>query len=286
VTRIERIALVAVLGSSGCAQILGLDNTRFDQKDAPGDSPNVCDGAPACTSGPGRSVCGQLVDTGAAAGQALRAATPTGASCTTVTSDGPCALTVYGQPMASYFAGTTTDRVAGTIDDCGRYVVRDLNASAADVAVVFTGATIDESASVLRGRPTMAGTDTLLAPIVRTGTVTRWAMQLSGTSPPNVTGSYLVSYVSASTPIANEELRIGGASVGNQPTIPWGAYFTGALPYGDLDPAATKTTATGTAIVVPPNGSFMLGGFRTGANCPAVPLQAVTGALIHVTLSC
>ncbi len=61
-------ALVPLLAS--CTQILGLDNTVLDAQ--PIDAPSVCDGAPACTSVNGRSVCGQLFATGTSAGLPLR----------------------------------------------------------------------------------------------------------------------------------------------------------------------------------------------------------------------
>jgi hypothetical protein len=95
------------------------------------DAPSVCDGAPACAAGTGRSVCGYLVQTGAMAGTPLRVASPTGQSCATLGStEGPCALSIFGQPMTSYFAGNTADQIVGELDDCGRYVIRDIDQSA------------------------------------------------------------------------------------------------------------------------------------------------------------
>ena len=282
-----------LLACGGCAQLLGLDQTKFDQKDAMVDAPSVCDGAPACTFTTGRSVCGQLVVTGAGAGLPLRVVAPTGQPCAVGNLDGPCGLQVSGLPAASYFAGTITGQVAGQIDDCGRYVVPDLDATMQDVAIVFAGATITESTSLVLGRATIPGVDkAVLAYPVSTDTITRWGTQLDSTSPPGVTGSYLVSYVhkagAVGTPILMEQLRVGGAAPNMPPPFnqPWGAYFTGLEPFGDLDRTLTRTGDSGSALLLPATGTFMLGGQQAGGNCVPVTVQTVGGAVVHITLSC
>lgn len=274
---------------TGCAQVLGLEGTSFDQRDADVDAPSICDGAPACNATTGRSVCGVLVQTGATGGLPLRVSSPTGQSCMMLGStDGPCALAIVGQPMASYFANNAADQIAGELDDCGRFVVRDLPASADDVAVAVTGTAIEQSAVVLVDRPTGVGTDTnVRLPVVTAATSAAWGSQINSANPPDVTASYLVTYVSTTNaPIATNELRVNGGAVGDPPTLPWGVYFTGGLPYGTVDPALDKTQDNGTALVVPPAGSFQLGGFRTGKNCTPVTLQAVPNALVHIALRC
>ena len=71
------VVVIGTGGAAGCASLLGLESTSFDQMDAPGDAPSVCDGAPLCTVTTGRSVCGQLFGTGDTAGMPFRTATPT-----------------------------------------------------------------------------------------------------------------------------------------------------------------------------------------------------------------
>ncbi len=278
-----KLALVLV-ACTGCAQLLGLDNTKFDYKDAMVDAPSVCDGAPACTSTTGRSVCGIVIGTGANAGTPLRVASPTGGACTTA--DGPCALTVYGQTKANFFAGAAT-QVAGTIDDCGRFVVPDLDPTAADVAVVLTAASNVKTATLVLGRPTEAGTDTnVLAYAVASTTATSWGMQLSPSSPPTISSGYLVTQADAAgAPLAGEEVWVNGGPVAGPPTVPWSAYFTDKA-FGTLAPGQTATAAGGTSLVVPATGSFMLGGARTGKTCKQITVQLVSDVLIHVTLSC
>lgn len=287
----KRLLLLVPL--AGCAQILGLEDTKFDQKDAMVDAPSSCDGAPRCTSTTGRSVCGQLLGTGTTAGTPLRVASPTGTLCSDLgSSDGPCALSIQGQATATLFAGTGTDVIAGEIDDCGRFVIPDLDPTIADVAVVAKGGTdfVDSGALVI-GRPTMAGTDTnIVLPVVTTATDTAWGTQLDSASPPTTEGGYLVSYVDANgAPVAGLEIRIntGGGSgpVGKPPQIPWGGYFSGAG-FDSFDAAATATQASGTAAIHPSSGMFMLGGQKTGRTCTQVSLQGVSTAVIHVVVRC
>lgn len=283
------IALAWLVAAAGCTRVLGLDDTTFEQRDATVDAPSSCDGAPRCTSSTGRSACGQLFGTGELAGQLLRVTSPTGETCANLSSsEGPCAYTIYGQTATSFYAGNAAERIAGEIDDCGRFVVLDIDASAADAAVVVTGTDAIDSAAVVIGRDTLVGADTgITAPVVTTATATAWGTQISSTDPPQVTGAVLVSYVDAAgQPLASEELRVDGGGVNAPPAVPWGVYFTGTQPYDSIDPTLTTTQVSGAALVVPAAGSFQLGGFRPGKNCTPVTLQPVGTALIHVTLSC
>jgi len=274
---------------TGCSQMLGLEDTKFEQRDAMVDAPSSCDGAPRCTSTTGRSVCGQLYGGGSTAGQLVRAPDPTGETCTASGSmTGPCAFTVYAQPLASYYANSTTDRTAGEIDDCGRFVVPDLMTSITDVAVVFTGTDIVESVTLVLEREMTAGDDRGIdAPLIPATVLADWPTQISAATPPSLSGGYLVTYVDANgAPIAMQELRINGGAVSDPPTAPWGAYFGGTAPYGMIDNAATTTSASGSALVVPAGTGFMLGGFRTGRNCPPVSVEPHPNAFIHLALSC
>jgi hypothetical protein len=274
------VRALALVLCAGCSQLLGLSNTKFDFKDAMTDAPSVCDGAPACSSMTGRSACGYLVDTGANAGTALRVASPTGGACSG-SSEGPCALSVYGQSEADFFTGAAT-HVQGSIDDCGRFVVPDLPATAANVAIVFSGADHVTTALLVLGRPTTPGTDTgLVAYPVSTATEAAWGTQLSTT----VGGGYLVLLARGQLPQATEVAWVGGGPVPGPPKAPWAAYF-GDVPFGMLDPSATQTGSSGTALVVPQAGTFMLGGAKFGATCKQIAVQTVGAALIQVTLSC
>lgn len=279
----RRLLCLLLVACTGCAQLLGLDNTKFDYKDAHVDAPSVCDGAPACTSTTGRSVCGQLIDTGANAGVALRVASPTGAACTGT--EGPCALAVYGQIASDFYAGSST-QVAGTIDDCGRFVVPDLDATAANVAVVVTGAANATSAALVLARPTSPGTDTgVLVYAVTTATQTAWATELSSGSPPDLSSGYLVTQSDTSGALAGEQVWVNGGPVGGPPSQPWSAYFVDK-PFGMLDATQQMTGTGGSSLVVPQTGSFMLGGARTGKTCKQITVQPVANVLIHVDLSC
>jgi hypothetical protein len=134
----------------------------------------------------------------------------------------------------------------------------------------------------------MAGEDrNVTVPLVGSSTPAAWAMQVDSTNPPTLTGGYLVTYVNSSgAPIPMQELRVNGGAVGDPPTVPWGAYFSGAGAYGPIDGAATSTGASGSALVVPGGSTFMLGGFRTGKNCTPVSAQPHPTAFLHVALSC
>lgn len=274
---IRAVALATLAVVAGCAQILGLDSTRFDYKDAMTDAPSVCDGAPQCTSTTGRSVCGQLFQVGASAGQPLRVATPTGMACSA--SDGPCAFAVSGQATASYFAGDTSDLVTGTVDDCGRFVVPDLDATQADVAIEFSAAMYNDSATLVLGRPTTPGTDTgIAAYAIDMTSATAWA----------TTTGFLVSHTDTSgAPVSGDKDRLNGADLPAPPTAPWVAYFGGTAAFGAIDTTATETGPSGTSLVAPTTGTVTLSSARTGKTCMPMPqLQSVMDALIYVALSC
>lgn len=284
-----KAALLALSTLAGCSQILGLEDTKFEGRDGAVDAPSVCDASPRCISSTDRSVCGQLYGTGTAAGDLLRAAEPTGDTCANLNSTaGPCAYTVSAQSLVDYYAENGVTRIAGEIDDCGRFVVADVDRTAQDVAVVFSGTDIVESVTLVLDRDSTVGEDrNVVAPIVQISTANSWAMQVDTANPPTVTAGYLITYINPSgLPIAMQELRINGGAVGDPPTVPWGAYFTDDVPYGTIDPAATTTGASGSALVVPSSSPFMLGGFRPGKNCTAVPVEPHANAFIHVALSC
>lgn len=274
---------------AGCAQLLGLDKTSLEQPDGNLDAASVCDGAPLCTAGTtGRSVCGQLFETGANAGQPFRIAEPTGAACG-VSVDGPCALQVAGNTMEAFFNNDATADVPGQIDDCGRFAVPDLD-PLVPVAVKFTDPanTFRISATlVVLGRPAEPGAEDRDVPAyaVLATTVADWSTSLDAMTPPDLSSAYLVKYTSSDgLALAGEAVAVdNGSALVNPPgTIPWAGYFAGSVPFGTLDTAATVTAASGTAITVMPAGPFSLEGFRQGRRCKIENLRSVSNTLIHV----
>ena len=271
-------ATLLLLACTGCAQILGLDDTTLDRRDAGVDAPSICDTpAIACTASTGRSVCGQL--TVVSTGEPYRVAAPRGVPCSGL--EGPCGLTVFGQPLADYFAGSTTNRIMGQTDDCGHYVIADLSTGATDIAVVATGADIATSGRIVFDAAATT-IDRVTAPVVPKTTVTAWASQL-GVAESALAQGYLVRYLDgAGAPVPMEEVRIAGAGVGMPPTPPWAAYFTGA--FDALDRALTATTAQGTVLIAPPSGTFRIGGFHIGKQCGRDGFQAVSNTFLTVVL--
>ncbi len=278
------LLLVAVSGviATGCAKILGLDDTTFAEDAMIG--PTTCQGAPLCTSSSGRSACGQLLQTGAEAGQPLRVAEPTGELCTTA--DGPCAFSVSALPLADFFAGEGTP-VAGTVDDCGRFVVPDLDPAIADIALSISApAGFTQSATLVLAREMTAGVDEQLeAFVVSEATVETWTTAMTTDVAPDVSSGYLVRYTSStSAPVGGEQVAKDASSpLMNPPgTVPWAAYFDANAPFGLLDPAQTATAAHGTAYANLGSGTFSLEGFRPGARCRVMGLQQIANTFIFV----
>ena len=205
--------------------------------------------------------------------------------CAPGNSDGPCGLAVAALPLASYFAGSVTGRLTGVIDDCGRYVVRDLDPAAADIAVVVEGAGYRRTAALLLGRPAGVGTDERVdAFAVADATVAGWAAQLGGT--PDLSEAYLIRYRSVSgTALAGEQVAMDGGSpfTNAAGTVPWARYFAGNAAFASIDPAAPATLETGTALAVFGAGTFSVDGFRPGRRCRVMGLQQVANTLIYVT---
>lgn len=286
-----RAVLALAFISAGCSQLLGLDDTTYAPKDAPTDAPSVCDGAPACVdSGTGRSLCGQLVETGERAGTPLRVAAPTGAACPVDSTEGPCALDVYALPAQSLFDEDTVGRVDGAVDDCGRFVVADVDAGLDDVAIVVEGAGHRRVATLVLDRPVVTGADRDITGLAVTDlTAMAWASQLNPAAPPPFTRAFLIRYERAGMPRSGMQVAKDGESpmtnaVG---TSPWARYTTGAAPFGAFDPTHTSTQDAGTAIAVIDSGSDVrIEGVRTGQRCGVSGLRPVSDALIFVTIEC
>jgi hypothetical protein len=269
---------IAALALAGCAQILGLDSTKLDRKDAATDAPSACDTpAIACNASTGRTFCGQL--TVVSTGDPFRVAAPMGQPCGTT--EGPCGLSVFGQPTAPYYQGVSTDRVSAQLDDCGHFTIADLDPTMMDVVIAISGPDVassgrllfDQTGSVVMG---------VKVPVVPMTTVTAWAGEL-GIAESNLATGFLVSYLTGTgDPVPMEEVRISGAAIPGPPTPPWASYFTGA--FDSLDPALTATASKGTVFVAPPNGTFRLGGFHIGKQCFRDGFQAVSNTLLSVVL--
>jgi hypothetical protein len=280
-----RVALVAaVITASGCAKILGLDDTTFTADATIG--PPTCQGAPQCTSITGRSACGQLFQTGAEGGQPLRVAEPTGELCTSVTADGPCSFGVSALPVADYFAGAGTP-IAGAIDDCGRFVVPDIDPAVADIALSFAApAGFAQSATLVFAREATVGIDeNLEAFVVSEPTIQTWTTAMTASAAPDITSGYLVRYTaSTQMPVEGEQVAKDASSpLMNEPgTVPWAAYFGVSAAFGLLDPAQGATAAHGTAYANLGSGTFSLEGFRQGARCRVMGLQQIANTFIFV----
>ena len=283
--------VLAVLALTGCAQVLGLDDTKLDKIDAAIDAPGVCDGTPQCTSLNGRSVCGQLYQTGDMAGVPLRAANPTGTACQPADMTGPCAFRVVGLTRASFLSGGTTGTDA-VIDDCGRYAVIDFDSTQPDVAVLLTGddTMYKRTASLLLGRTTLGGPNNtdkgVDLHVVTKATATSWAMQLSPTTPPDTSTGYLVRYLRQGQPLAKVKVAKDNSSgFSTMPgQVPWAAYFTGATAFGSVDAAQNETVSLGTAFAVFGGGTFSLQGVISGSRCQLDGLNQIDNTLIYVNV--
>lgn len=273
-----RLVVASIALLSGCAQILGLDDTKLDRRDAAADAPNICD-TPAfeCVATTGRTVCGQLFVAGT--GEPYRVANPTAQACTTT--EGPCGVTVTGQSAATFFASTSADRVMGKVDDCGHFVIPDLDLAATNVAIAIAGTEVASTARLVFDLAADATTETgVAALVVPTATRSSWATQAEAV----IAAGYLVRYVTTlGAAVPMEEVRVGGGAVMGPPTPPWASYFTGE--FDMLDPKLMATTTGGTALIVTPaTGMFRLGGFHTGKTCSRDGFASVADTLIYVVL--
>lgn len=275
-----KLAIASIALLAGCAQILGLDDTTLDRRDAAVDAPSVCD-MPAfpCDAATGRTLCGQLLEAGT--GNPYRVPNPTGQTCTTT--EGPCNLAITGQSQATFFAGTSADRVMGQIDDCGHFKIPDVEMTSTNVAITIAGSDVADSARLLFDLSVGSNTENgIKALVVTTARKTAWATSLA-IAETEIASGYLVRYLTETgMAVPMEEVRVSGAPVGGPVTRPWAAFFTGD--FDALDPALMKTSAAGTALIGPPSGTFKIGGFHVGATCEAVGLQDVSNTLIYVVL--
>jgi hypothetical protein len=227
-----------------------------------------------------------LQGTGMFADLPVRGDDPKGVPCAMGASDAPCSLTVSGLPLASLFAGSTTGRVTGAVDDCGRYTLADLDATAADIAIVVEGTGFKRTASLVLGRVTAPGVDPeTVALVVADATLAGWSAQITSGTAPDMSAGYLIQYTTSNAPLAGEVVAINGMTPFMNPvgTVPWASYYGGGASFSALDKAATSTQMTGTAFAVLGGGTFSLEGFRVGKRCKIANLSQVASSLIFVT---
>lgn len=270
-------ALLGLFALAGCDLALGLEQNKL-LTDGP---VGACDGpSPLCdTSTPG-VICGRILGSGADAATPIQTAAPTGNACDAASTEGPCAYSVGGMPMSSFFAGST-NRAMGTIDDCGRYVVPTL--SEPDIAVVLSGPDNVSTGAIARARMVAVDVATALD-VVAVGDATKaaWASQVPGAT---FTTGYLVLYSTGDVPRLGEQVTLSGSNP--IPTTPsmvqaWAAYFSADGGFGTIDPAATMTSSVGTAFVAPIGiaSPFTVEGLRPGRRCMVDGLQVVNNTLV------
>jgi hypothetical protein len=178
------------------------------------------------------------------------------------------------------------------LDDCGRYAVIDFDQSQADVGVLLLGddTMYKRTASLLIGRTTLGGpgnTDKNVdLPVVTKATVTSWSMQLSATTPPDMSTGYLIRYLRQGRPLAKVKVAKDNSSGFSTPagTVPWAAYFTGTTELGSVDAAQNETVSLGTAFAVFGGGTFSLQGVISGSRCQLDGLNQVDNTLIYVNV--
>lgn len=287
---------LAFLALTGCAQVLGLDETVFEQggPDADVDASGPCDEIPAsCTSTAGRSLCGQLYLPG---GQPLRTTEDTPEPCQ-LGGAGPCQFSVSAIDYAQY-TSASPGPAPGSIDTCGRWQINDFDSTVARAAVLFDAPSHIQTAALVTVDTTKAEAITgQRGYAVSMEQLVTWGGQAGLSDAPITSTGFLVSYrvgaTAPGTPSSGVTYVQNNAGPPDPPnpvgTAPWAAYFEGEGPFGVITPTLTKTGPSGTALTVTDAaGAFELEGLRTtsggGARCEEQDLHQVPGALIYLTL--
>ncbi len=280
------------LALAGCAQVLGLDETRFESggPDAAVDAAGPCDEVPAsCTSTSGRSLCGQLYAPG---GAPVRNADGNELQCL-AGGEGVCQFTVTAIAYDQYTTAAPGP-IAGTIDTCGRWQINDLDPTVARAAVLFDAPNHIQTAALVDVDTTKAEAITGLRSYgVSMAQLGTWGTQVGALEGPITSTGYLIEYRTAAG-ARSKDVRVTYNDEGplSNPvgTAPWAAYFDGAEEFGTLattfdDPTPTvpRTDASGTALAVIET-EIDLKGVRGGARCTAADLHQVPGALIYLAI--
>ncbi len=261
----------------GCAQLLGLEDTTLDRRDAAPDAPSVCDTpAVSCDPSNGLTVCGDLRTL---TGELFTVKEPTGLACTTL--EGPCGLTVFAQPLSELFAGTPTGRVTAQVDDCGHYAVRD-QVNDRDVGISIQGADLHPVVRVVIHDPDdiVPVKRDIDATIVDGRKIGEWSTQL-GVPVDALKQLYLARYRMMGGADSVMAARVMGDVTMKPPNTPWAAYFPGKN--DTLDPALDTGSET---LISPGSGTFSVGGFRLGKTCQHVGLQSLSAVVELVLTDC
>jgi hypothetical protein len=287
-------AIAALCG--GCASILGLDGTHFDQKDAAIDAANVCDGMQAVciVDDTTTTICGQILQAGASAGLALRAQQPTGQACGAGGMvDGPCELTGQAFELQQFLGGGSLGAPV-TIDDCGRFSVENIDTNITDIAISFAtlggGSDFVQTATLVDGLTLTPALVTANALAVTPADEAGWSGMLGSA---DVSTGFLATFTADMMPLPGDAATIDGDGAFTNPpgTVPWAAYFSDAFGSfaGSAVGSAAVTQASGAAFVDAgsgsgSDGSFQLAGVRTGRRCKLPPMQQLPGTLLVVVV--
>ena len=219
-------AVVAIGGLAGCAQILGLDDTK--RRDA--DGPNTCDQPLDCSSAGMRAVCGQLID--AVTEQPFQRIGATGAVCQAGETDGPCGFAIAGAGGATedeLFNTIDTTVAATLVDDCGRFKIENLTGERLAVIATPVAPADGTFRKVIRGvlhndlDPTITGITVVVVPH---SLVADWETQSSGASIPE---GLLLQFRNGTSRIRNAVAKINTTEVPLPPASPFALYFGGAF---------------------------------------------------------
>ncbi|HWO20704.1 MAG TPA: hypothetical protein VNO30_18180 [Kofleriaceae bacterium] len=211
---------------------------------------------PTPTAAGKQTICGQLYDFETS--ERFEATGATGARCTAVTADGPCALSIRAFDAIAFASNPQTAMPLAVedtyVDDCGRYRLQHITAPSNP----FVGLGIDDAAAAGTGPAGITNIVGLATPrvpdsatrdfeafIARKATTDAWAA--SG-GPPLSGGVYAMVFRARSKGAA---LNPGVMATRSGATIPANDAYLGGC--GSLrtavDTAATATGGTGTALV-------------------------------------
>jgi len=286
------VKALAFLALAGCAQVLGLDETRFESggPDAASDAAGPCDEVPAsCMSTIGRSLCGQLYAPG---GAPIRIENAASLQCLP-NGEGPCQFTVTAIAYDQYTTAAPGP-VIGSIDTCGRWQINDFDSTVARAAVLFDAPNHIQTAALVDVDTASADAVTgLRSYAVSTDRLVTWGGQAGVLEGPIASTGYLIEYrTRAGAPSRDVRVTYNNEGPLTNPvgTAPWAVYFDGTEEFGTIAttfdepmPTVPRTDPSGTALTVIET-EIDVKGVRGGARCTAPDLHQVPGALIYVAI--
>ncbi|CAN5873661.1 hypothetical protein BH11MYX3_BH11MYX3_35690 [soil metagenome] len=233
-----------------------------------------CDAAFACPApATGKqTICGQIYDF--EDNMKFAAAGATGAQCTAVTPDGPCALKITAYDAIQFGTNPATAPPLNTgplyIDDCGRYRVPDISVPAGP----FIGLGIDDSVGAMgpNGITNTVGVAIPKSPNMATRDFEAWIVKKSTTDKwvasggPPLSGGYYVNIFRGHRTGTDTVAGVQSTRSGNpNPTNDY--YFTPAQ--------TTRETVLTSATVTGVNGSALI----TNASVLENPVYSGTGGI-------